>query len=554
MDLLNQNNNERIYLIFVSFLALTLAFLSISISLVDKIYVALKIYTKFPLFEFLLNLIFVWLLGLLWLTYQKWRVTDKVRKELEGIVSSINPDVLMVIDPHQKIIQCTTSIKRLLGYEQEEVINQKTDLFYRESQVSPERKADFFQAMEKEGFYIGLAYGKKKNGADVPLEIITAKLKHRPGSVLLLRDITERTWAEKQIMYLSFHDKLTGLYNRAFFEEELKRLDSERLLPLTLIMGDVNGLKLVNDAFGHHEGDKLLIKIANIFKDSFRKEDVIGRVGGDEFIVLLPGTDETTALSSLARIRAACEQESHEPIHLSIALGIATKTHFDQDIKEIEKEAENRMYKSKLLESKSIRASIISSLRRTLFEKSNETEEHTFRLQKTATEIGRFLGMSENELNDLALLATLHDIGKIAIPESIITKTEKLLPEEWEIIKKHPEIGSRIAESSPELIGVAEAVLAHHERWDGTGYPRGLNKENIPLISRIISIVDAYDVIIHGRPYQPPVSQEKALTKIKEGSGSQFDPDLVEMFVALISNNHKEVVAVGKPPCPWACP
>lgn len=158
------------------------------------------------------------------------------------------------------------------------------------------------------------------------------------------------------------------------------------------------------------------------------------------------------------------------------------------------------MYRSKLLESKSVRATTISSLRRTLFEKSHDTEEHTLRIQQLALQVGRVFGLSDSELDDLSLLATLHDIGKIAIPEGIIIKPGNLSPEEWELIWKHPEIGYRIAGASPELAPIAEAILAHHEWWDGNGYPRGLKGEEIPLTSRIIAIVDAYDAMTRGDP------------------------------------------------------
>lgn len=138
-------------------------------------------------------------------------------------------------------------------------------------------------------------------------------------------------------------------------------------------------------------------------------------------------------------------------------------------------------------------------------------------------------------MDDLALLATLHDIGKIAIPEGIIIKPGNLSPEEWELIWKHPEIGYRIAGSSPELAPIAEAILAHHEWWDGSGYPRGLKGEEIPLISRIISIVDAYDVMTHGRPYKEAVGQEESLQELQGKAGTQFDPILTSMFIKMVS-------------------
>ncbi|NPV51964.1 MAG: diguanylate cyclase [Firmicutes bacterium] len=354
-------------------------------------------------------------------------------------------------------------------------------------------------------------------------------------------DITERRKAEEQIRYLSFHDKLTGLYNRAYFEEELDRSSHEQgQMPLSLIMGDVNGLKLVNDIFGHREGDQLLIKIAQILKASCREGDVIARWGGDEFAIILPRTTAKAATEVVAKIRKACNEAGVVPIQPSIALGAATQEEVAEDIQDVLKEAEDRMYRSKLMEGKSIRSSIISSLQRTLAETTHETEEHAWRLQDLALRVGHALGLTDSKLDELVLLAVLHDVGKVAIPDSILMKPGPLSPEEWGIMQKHPEIGYRIAQSSCELAHIAEGILAHHERWDGMGYPRGLRGDEIPLLSRIIAIVDAYDVMTHERPYKAPVSPQEALEELKRCAGGQFDPKLVDIFANVV---------VSKPAC-----
>jgi len=340
-------------------------------------------------------------------------------------------------------------------------------------------------------------------------------------------DITERKQAEAEIKYLSFHDKLTGLYNRTFFEEELKRINTRRQLPLGLIIGDVNGLKLINDAMGHLEGDKVLIEAAEIFRKSCRQEDIISRWGGDEFIVLLPQCDSETTLKVFKRISDSFICINSLPVLINISLGMAIKDNLDRDIRDVIKEAEEKMYRNKLLESRSARSSFINSLEKTLWEKSHETEEHCQRMLEMAQNIGRILELTESELDNLKLLATLHDIGKIAIPNSILDKPGELSPEEWETIKSHPEIGYRIALSSPELAPIAEGILHHHEWWNGSGYPLGLKGENIPLISRIIAITDAYDVMTNGRPYKKAMSKKEALEEIERCSGTQFDPELV---------------------------
>lgn len=212
-------------------------------------------------------------------------------------------------------------------------------------------------------------------------------------------------------------------------------------------------------------------------------------------------------------------------------MGSSTKTTMDKDINEVIQEAEEWMYQKKLIESRSISSAIITSLKKILFEKSIETEEHAERTNTLALQIGRSLNLSENKLAELSLLSSLHDIGKVAIPEEILLKQNKLSKSEWRIIKKHPEIGYNITRASPHLAHIANAILTHHEWWDGSGYPQGLKGDEIPITSRILAIVDAYDAMVSGRPYKSKMSREDAIEEIKKCSGTQFDPDIAEKFI-----------------------
>ena len=337
-----------------------------------------------------------------------------------------------------------------------------------------------------------------------------------------------------RIKTLTFHDYLTGLYNRAYFEEELKRLDVKRLLPMSIIVGDVNGLKLVNDSLGHDEGDVLLKKIAKILKESFRKEDIIARWGGDEFSIILPATSNEVANKIVQRVKEKCEKNSTYEMKLSISFGVTTKIEESEDIQELIKSSEEQMYRRNMAEQKSVHSSIIASLGKALSERDYETEEHVKRMKDYATLLGVQLDLPESQVDDLSLLATLHDIGKIAIADNIILKPGKLTSEEFEAVKKHPEIGFRIATSSQELAPIADAILYHHEWWNGTGYPKGLKGEDIPLLARIISVVDSYDAMTSDRPYRKAMSQEAAMQELRLFAGKQFDPDIVEKFIDII--------------------
>ena len=341
---------------------------------------------------------------------------------------------------------------------------------------------------------------------------------------------------EEEIKHLSFHDYLTGIYNRAFFEEELCRLDTERQLPLTIVMGDVNGLKIINDAFGHEKGDELLIKIAKIFKESFRGEDIVARWGGDEFTIILPKINLKDTLKIISRINEKLKKESTRTLPLSVAFGLSTKVDISQKIDELIKTAEDKMYRHKLIEHQSAHSTIISSLEKALEERDYETEAHVKRMKDLAIKFGRELKLPEETCDEVVLLAALHDIGKISIADTIIFKPTSLTPKEWQIIKKHPEVGYRIAESSAELAPIARGILYHHEWWDGKGYPKGLTGENIPLISRIISIIDAYDAMTNDRPYKKALSTKEAISEMKRCAGSQFDPNLAVKFVKMIES------------------
>jgi len=348
--------------------------------------------------------------------------------------------------------------------------------------------------------------------------------------IISARDITDRKVIEEKIRYKSYHDELTGLHNRAYFNEKLEELNHEEYMPLSIILADLNGLKITNDTLGHKAGDQLLIKVSRILEETCREEDIIARIGGDEFVILLPNTTKEITREICDKIKTVCKKSPKDPIKPSVGLGYATKKNNSEPIDVVFKTAEDNMYHNKMYESESSSTTILKSLEELLRESTNETSEHSERLKKMGIAIGKALNLPKESINELALLADLHDLGKVAIPKEILFKKEALTIEEWERVKRHPEIGFKIASSSPKLTQIANGILSHHERWDGTGYPEGLIKEEIPLLARIISIVDAYDVMTTGRPYKQAVSKKEAIKELKACSGSQFDPRLVEIF------------------------
>lgn len=338
----------------------------------------------------------------------------------------------------------------------------------------------------------------------------------------------------KEIIYLSYHDTLTGLYNRRFLEEEMKRLDTKANLPFSIMIGDVNGLKLTNDAFGHDAGDKLLYKITAIMKEECRKRDVIARYGGDEFVILMPGTKYKEAKRIMDKIMMRCSGEQGEPIKPSISLGFAAKEDTEQKIGDIFGIAEDIMYNNKMAESKKIKNSIIMSLQQDLYKRTFESEEHSSRFIEMVQKLGEAMGFSEEKIRNLKLLALLHDIGMIGILKGIPQNNKNSGQKAGNKLKKHCEIGYRIASSSTEIAHIAGDILSHHEHWDGTGYPQGLAGDNIPCNARIISVVDTYDSLVYGKSSQAKMTKNEALTLIRKEAGKSFDPVIVESFLKLM--------------------
>lgn len=355
--------------------------------------------------------------------------------------------------------------------------------------------------------------------------------------MMILTDMTEKMKAEARIHYLSFHDKLTNLYNRAYVEKIVQ--DHEELsLPWSMMMIDLNGLKLINDVFGHEQGDQLLIAMANVLTESCRETDVVSRWGGDEFLILLPNTDYNECLSVCERIRLSCAEKKIRSIPLlSAAIGMVTETEGRNYFSELFNVAEHRMYHDKLVESRKVKKDIIVHMKEMLHDRCFESAGHSERIRFLTADFSDYLGISlaTPDMKQLDQLAVLHDIGKVAIPAEILGKTGPLTPVDWEIMKSHSDIGYRMAQSIGEL-ALADIILSLHERWDGNGYPCRLKGEEISFLARMFSIVDVYDVMTHDRPYHVALNKEQALKELVRGCGSQFDPMLTQRFIEFIKN------------------
>ncbi|MEO1815740.1 MAG: HD domain-containing phosphohydrolase [Acetobacterium sp.] len=358
-----------------------------------------------------------------------------------------------------------------------------------------------------------------------------------------ISDITKRKINEEEILFLSYSDPLTRLKNRDYMKMQFEVLRQQKDAHYFIIMCDINGLKLTNDAFGHQEGDQMLIAVSNVLRRICRPTDIISRWPGDEFVVVLQDINQEEVCQMIRDITDEIEKIREFHLNISIAMGYAESNEELKSPEDVLNLAENRMYRNKLMESTSSRNATIRSLARTLHEKSTETEAHTMRIAQLSKALGSRLELRKDQLDELELLSLLHDIGKIGIPEYILDKPARLSNEEWEIIKTHPEIGYRIAQSTPALEHIAEYILAHHEKYDGTGYPNGLKAQEIPYLGRIINVVDSFDVMTHSRSYKKASDLSYAISELKACSGSQFDPEIVSAFLQMIEEEGL--------PCSW---
>jgi diguanylate cyclase len=443
------------------------------------------------------------------------------------------------VDDHGLYTFADPMVEALTGYSAEELIGKMH--FY---DLCPEEGRNAFMDAafgvfaRKEPFQNLENKARTKNGQEIWLSTNGIPLLNDDGTLKGYHgndtDITMQKDRDRQIIYLSYHDQLTGLYNRRFYEEELNRLDTERNLPISIVMGDVNGLKLVNDSFGHAMGDELLKKAADVIRRGCRADDIVARLGGDEFVVLLPNTTHQEAESFLKRIADLSEKEKVCSLDVSISFGCRTKYGKEESIQDVFKSAEDHMYRNKLSESSGMRSRTIGLIMNALYEKYNREQLHSIRVSELCAVISSRMHFGDEYVAQVRMAGLLHDIGKIEIDGLILNKPVALNPDEWEEMKRHPEIGYRILSSVNEFMPIADFVLEHQERWDGKGYPRGLAGERISLQARIIAVADSYDAMTTNRTYGRALSEGEAVDEMERCSGTQFDPSVVKALTEII--------------------
>ncbi len=363
----------------------------------------------------------------------------------------------------------------------------------------------------------------------------------------IVRDITDKKSAELEIYEMSVRDGLTGLYNRNYFESKFNEIEWEEKSNIAMVLCDLDGLKIINDTMGHDVGDLCLKTVATELSRNFRESDLVTRIGGDEFAVVMKNTTakEIDAIRQKLRKSLRTVKIKNMELPISVSMGYSIADNPGKNQKLIFKEADDYMYREKLHQQLSVKSKIVTVLLRMLEARDFATEGHCERLQDLAAKLAARIGQSEQEINDIILLAQFHDIGKVGISDAILFKPGKLSPLEYAEMKRHSEIGYRIASALPDLVHIADWIYKHHEWWNGLGYPLGLRGHDIPVQCRILSIVDAFDAMTSDRPYRKALSIDEALQELLRCAGNQFDPEFVEYFIEMLKDDSSSYMAQG---------
>ncbi len=448
-------------------------------------------------------------------------------------------DGVMVIDSSRNIEFMNPVACRLTGWTLNEAVGKPYSQVF---VLSHEHKGHIIANSIEQVFTTGLtqdigshAVLTSKAGEKYHLEdsaaVIPDDAGHMCGVVLVFRDVTEKMKRQREIEHISTHDSLTGLYNRRFFEEMMSGIDKEENLPISILMGDVNSLKLTNDIFGHVSGDKLLIKASEAMQNVCRDSDVVARWGGDEFVILLPKIGLNEAKDIAEKIKRELSKQQIHSVRCSISMGYGTKTEISEDIIQVLNNAEIKMYNIKSVERIETQNTELKTMLNELFTKSDWERQHAVRVREMSVRLGLALNLPKSDIIKLKRAAYLHDIGKAVVGADILQNNGTFTNVEISSIKLHPAVGYRILSYFDTTLELAGIILAHHEKWDGTGYPKGLKEDEIPLEARIISVVEAYDRMMHTIDHAQAKSHNEALDEIQRCAGTQFDPYITAAFI-----------------------
>jgi diguanylate cyclase (GGDEF)-like protein/PAS domain S-box-containing protein len=453
-----------------------------------------------------------------------------------NLLDKVSDGILMIQLPVGRIVDANEAACKILGFTRSLLLTANLPQFFPAVDAALQqlgRKID--SAGRRQEFSTEF---HRQDGSRVPLDIAIdiAALGEQVFAVTILRDISERKRTNAMLQHVSTHDSLTGLYNRTYLEYEFQRRRDSMPFPCVLVACDIDGLQMTNETLGHAAGDQRLLMTAVLLSEHVEVGDILSRVGGDEFVLLRPGASELQAQQLCRELRASVEQYNLEnrDLFLSLSVGYAIARSKPAELSLLMRDADNMVRREKLLRSQSTRSGLVNTMMTLLEARDFITEGHAERLELLVVSLAERIGFASNQLDAMRLFAKFHDIGKVGISDTILFKPGSLTEEERTEMRRHSEIGYRIALASSDLVYVAEWILRHHEWWDGSGYPIGLSGTEIPIECRMLSIADAYDAMTSDRPYRQAMSVEQAVAELCKFAGSQFDPDLLTIFCELL--------------------
>lgn len=357
------------------------------------------------------------------------------------------------------------------------------------------------------------------------------------GGIGIVEDLSQEYQMNKKLKMLTKYDSMTSLLNRHEFDQFILN-PKKHYYPLSIVIYNINAFQIINRSFGFDKGNEVLKSIADMIRTYTQSNSKIQsyRIGGDEFALVFEQTGKDEAFAFALNLKDFINQDTSFDFDYTVCFGFAYAEDKTTSMVDLFHLSNNDLKKQKVYEGSTTSKKTIDIIMRTLFSKSEREKLHSDRVSDLSYEVAKMYHFDEAFNNRVKLAGRLHDIGKINIHEDILDKTGTLTDNEWIKIKKHPESGFQILAAVPEYLDIANIVYTHHERYDGTGYPRGLKEKDIPLEARIISVVDAYDAMTKTRTYRAPLTQSEALNELTKHAGTQFDPNVVDKFITLIKS------------------
>jgi diguanylate cyclase (GGDEF)-like protein/PAS domain S-box-containing protein/putative nucleotidyltransferase with HDIG domain len=481
---------------------------------------------------------------------------EKSEQRLRMIAENVSDAIWVYNVTLDQYTYMSPAIQHILGYSPQEYIGKDASF-----SILPEDTGNLTRSIEKDvrrfskseqgrlkSFFVGRSLTNK--GVMVWTDTTISYRYTSNGDIEAIgvtRDVTEHKRFEQKILDLSYRDQLTNLFNRRYIEEHQKRIFSEsKNYPISLLMVDVNGLKLVNDVFGHTEGDRLLQTSAYMLTNHIFSPHIIARIGGDEFLAICTNTTAEQMNTKLDYIQKEIHSNNKKISFLSLACGYATAVKPPALFELLFQEAEEMMYRYKLLGSGELKQSIVRFLMKNLEKVGENEKRHGHVVAMLCAHIANKAGYLPVDLEEIKSAGLLHDVGKISLSPALTDKKSPLTEEEEIEMRRHSELGYHILRSVQNFGRVAEWILMHHEQPDGKGFPQGLTDTQIPFSSKIIAVANAYDLMTFSYNQNREVfSHEEAIQRLISLQGSVFDSRVVDIFVKipkeLVFNMYKKV-------------